>query len=514
MCDPRNYAATAEPAWHRNERAKRARARKASRTARVGGEVDPCRVADAQRLLAAHHGTRGQDGSVMPKPKWNDWQCTNCTGEREWNFEKKSVCHFCGGGKPRNPMRFYQCNGGAGGGGGKKGGGKGKGDSTKGGGKGGKGGSEYEQLRSQIESLRTQIHQSNQNERWKKNEEAKNGGRDTGERNLAASLAEFDARKGGGAPADSTGTAADDTGDGEPKQADLAEESAYAEEVWKDAAKRFKAHPERPSAKKDCEDAKETLDAARKAVRDSKDPEERVVKKSQQISRLKASRDKLCEKFKAEIVARDKAEKEFNEHNDEVQNLSKLIKENRVQTEQLRKEACEVISNEQHPQEMVDGIGRYMQEVSTKFDDPLLQEDSTVAAQKVEMERVRLLVLDGINQYEAYNKRISEAQVAARAKANAEAESKTKEAEAARKIAENAAPRGNPAPQPASTGSGLQGLRPSGGRGAASRGTLALSSEAWVSPTHEREVDEVLLEAKPAKLAKKTGDDLDTDEHL
>ena len=143
---------------------------------------------------------------------------------------------------------------------------------------------------------------------------------------------------------------------------------------------------------------------------------------------------------------------------------------------------------------------------------PLLQNDSTAAAQKVEMERVRLLVLDGINQYEAYNKRISEAQVAARAKANAEAESKAKEADAARKIAEDATARGNSAPQQASSGSGVQGPRPGGSRGPAARGTLALSSEAWVSPTHERDVDELLLEASPAKLAKKTGgDELDTD---
>ena len=193
-----------------------------------------------------------------------------------------------------------------------------------------------------------------------------------------------------------------------------------------------------------------------------------------------------------------------------MQNLSKLIQENKDQAEQLRKEACEVIANEQQPEEMVEGIGRYMQDVSSKFDDPLLQDDHTVAAQKVEMERVRLLVLDGINQYEGYNKRITEAQGKAREKANADAEPKTKEAEPARNVADDATTRGHSTPQQASCSSGLQGLRPGGGRGAAARGTLSLSSEAWISPQHERE-DELLLEAKPAKLAKKAGDDLDTD---
>ena len=185
-----------------------------------------------------------------------------------------------------------------------------------------------------------------------------------------------------------------------------------------------------------------------------------------------------------------------------MQNLSKLIRDNKDQTEQLRKEACEVIAKEQQPEEMVEGLGRYMQEVSTKFDDPLLQDDHSVATQKVEMERVRLLVLDGISQYEGYNKRISEAQGKARQKANAEAESKTKEAEAARKVAEDADPK-----KQASSSSGVQGLRPGGGRGPAARGTLALSSGAWIAPQHEREEDELLREATPSKLAKKAGDE-------
>ena len=446
----------------------------------------------------------------MPKP--NDWQCTHCTGDYEWNFDTNSVCFFCGASKPHSPLRFHQCKGGAGGKGGKKGGGKGKGGGNKG---GGKGGGELDKLQSQLESLRAQLRQSEQNDRWRRNEEARKEGGDKARAEIAEIQAKLDAKNGksGAEPAAPAGDATDEAGENESKPADLAEESAYAEEVWKDAAKRYRAHPDRPSAKKDCDDAKVALDAARKACRDSKDPEERVVKKSQQISRLKASRDKLCERLDKEIKARTEAEKQFNEHNDEVQNLSKLIRENREQTEQLRKEACEVIANEQLPEEMVDGIGRYMQEVSTKFDDPLLQEDSTVAAQKVEMERVRVLVLDGITKYESYNKVISEAQAAARTKANAEAETKGKEAEAARTIAQDATARGNAAPQQAASGSGTLGLRPSGGRGPTARGTIALSNEPYVSPTHERDVDELLAEASPAKLAKKTGgDDLDTDD--
>ena len=70
-----------------------------------------------------------------------------------------------------------------------------------------------------------------QNDRWKRNEEAKKEGRDKGQREMAVELAELqakiDARNGGrekgvSEPAASAGAATDGTGEREPKPADLA----------------------------------------------------------------------------------------------------------------------------------------------------------------------------------------------------------------------------------------------------------------------------------------------------
>ena len=90
-----------------------------------------------------------------------------------------------------------------------------------------------------------------------------------------------------------------------------------------------------------------------------------------------------------------------------------------------------------------------MQDVTGKFDDPLLQGDATVQAQKVEMERVRQTMLETFTQYETFHKTIITAQVKARKAATADAEEKAKAAEEARKVTDGAKSRENQAPQQA-----------------------------------------------------------------
>ena len=53
-----------------------------------------------------------------------------------------------------------------------------------------------------------------------------------------------------------------------------------------------------------------------------------------------------------EVRGRDEAEQKFIEHNEEIKNLQKLIDENQQQTEQLHKETCEIVTQDQLPEEL------------------------------------------------------------------------------------------------------------------------------------------------------------------
>ena len=106
-----------EPSWHRNARARRSRARQVARAAKQGAQVDSERLAAAQVLLSAHHGTRGSNDGEMGKGgkhkiAQNDWCCknkgcnTNPRGDRHFNFAKKNTCFLCGDPEPKNPVRY------------------------------------------------------------------------------------------------------------------------------------------------------------------------------------------------------------------------------------------------------------------------------------------------------------------------------------------------------------------------------------------------------------------------
>ena len=107
-----------EPAWHRNLRARRHRARVLVKAAKRGDTVDPIRLVAARVLLAAHHSTRGSNGDTMGKnkngPNQHDWQCPNKScrckpnGEELWNWGRIDECHQCHAPKPPNPKLYSQ----------------------------------------------------------------------------------------------------------------------------------------------------------------------------------------------------------------------------------------------------------------------------------------------------------------------------------------------------------------------------------------------------------------------
>ena len=120
-----------EPAWHRNLRTRRQRARCTIRAAKAGLPVDHNRLLAAQRLLADHHGTRGsglsdmapkstsewtrvgRDGRPANIPSGDDWICQKCTkdiddGMPHCVWARKDRCNRdgCNKIKPKNPQLF------------------------------------------------------------------------------------------------------------------------------------------------------------------------------------------------------------------------------------------------------------------------------------------------------------------------------------------------------------------------------------------------------------------------
>ena len=121
-----------EPAWHRNQRARRQRARLALRVAKGGQVCDERRLAAAKSLLLSHHGTRGtavatmgardryvewhgngKNGNPFPIPGEQYWLCKPCSdkqpadGMQFWVPQDKAECR-CGKQRPDKPFRF--CN--------------------------------------------------------------------------------------------------------------------------------------------------------------------------------------------------------------------------------------------------------------------------------------------------------------------------------------------------------------------------------------------------------------------
>ena len=68
---PQFSTAGPEPAWHRNQRTRRQRARSAVKAAKSGAAVDSNRLAAAVALLATHHGTRGNNEEMPGKQNRN-----------------------------------------------------------------------------------------------------------------------------------------------------------------------------------------------------------------------------------------------------------------------------------------------------------------------------------------------------------------------------------------------------------------------------------------------------------
>ena len=110
----------AEPAWHRNDRKKRHRARRLVSAAVAGRQVIDIKLTAAKTLLLGHHATRGAareamghgkngKGSHTRRTPWaNDWRCPGCSvpGYPVFSIGKYDRCKDCNTAKPTNPCLY------------------------------------------------------------------------------------------------------------------------------------------------------------------------------------------------------------------------------------------------------------------------------------------------------------------------------------------------------------------------------------------------------------------------
>ena len=88
--------ATTESSDHRNQRARRSRARAVVKQHRAGLLTPPGRLQEARALLDKHHGTRGGMGRWdKPKHEWLCNQCANRDGTPFRNRPSNSECYRC-----------------------------------------------------------------------------------------------------------------------------------------------------------------------------------------------------------------------------------------------------------------------------------------------------------------------------------------------------------------------------------------------------------------------------------
>ena len=89
---------SSSPSCHRNERSKRARARKTIRAANEGAPISAQRLAAAKQLLASHHASVGM--TFESKHWWCPSGCVECLtdgSERALRFSKSvATCSKCG----------------------------------------------------------------------------------------------------------------------------------------------------------------------------------------------------------------------------------------------------------------------------------------------------------------------------------------------------------------------------------------------------------------------------------
>ena len=496
--------ATAESASHRNERAKRKRARRVVRIVKLGCTVGPSRFAGVSRILASHHGTRGSDpmtnGQSKNKGKKveitkadgfiftgrpikpGEWQCQKCSKDCSdprgyWVWAKNSECNQCHAKRPNKPRLFADTKWG-------QEAAKHGGGSASGGGAASGGGGETASQK-KIRELEKQLAEKKNQDRIRRLE------------------ADIGSSSSGGDDAEEATGSADET------KEHLDAEVEFTRQDVQDAQKRYDA---RKKAGCGVDNALSVLEAAKaahikaqQAVRDSKDPQEQLRSKSTKANRELAAKNKLVERLKDEMAEKKAAEEKAAKHQETINELIEKIETKRVEIDRLNQESFalqeQVVGTA--PTGISDFVARTGQSMLTRLGDPLLANDESVKAKRTEVDTVLKGIHEALTRLEAIDQTVQkgletakEAAAKEAETAATEAENKAKAADTARKAAEAAKPA--EASEPSQSGQ-----IPASGSRPARRKTVVLDA-AMAKPIHDRDEDEVLATARAGKLAKTT----------
>ena len=398
-------AGATEPAWHRNSRAKRSRARDTLRAAKHC-QVCPVRYAVAERLLRRHHGTRGgtpadmvlfskhdvwdrtgRNGKPVPIPHPDSWRCDKCSDQcrkegdnMPWFVRPKlTCCPKCSGNKPKRFTTFENSKVGKAtaasvaaakkngdGGGGAAGGGGGTSNAGK-------------QLQKRIDELEKQNKQL----------------RD--QRDAADDVEEEDVE------------AADEdmsTNHGTVEQWE--EQLKLVERDLKVAERNAKESPKVARYSQQIEELKASRAEFQKWIQESKDPHEQIEKKTERAKQLRRWQQQLLEKIKAEREAEEEAEMQAQVHADTAKKHHDRWSENEAELKQIELDTRQLLAPP--PKEPgAEVVGELLQKTFSVHmqeleEDPLFKGNANMEACKKQLQTMQAQVTAAMAQMLEFTK--------------------------------------------------------------------------------------------------------------
>ena len=388
-----------EPAWHRNQRARRQRARLALRVAKSGQVRDERRLAAAKSLLLSHHGTRGtavatmgardryvewhgsgKNGNPFPIPGEQSWLCKPCSdkqpadGMQFWVPQGKDECR-CGKHRPDKPFRF--CNSQCGKATAAGHAGRTAAANAKAGGKaaappkaGAGGAADTQRNRDDQRKIAT-LQKENAAQKKKLDaaaEAAKNagGGKDDADQDANESSEEPEGTK-------------------EEWQVEI-EEFRAAVAAQRKQLKDAKSQRLKEQCEEAIEKGTERIEVLQGLIQSAQSPQKQLANKAAKAQRLFDSLPSIAVKMRAEQDAKLACLAEADKHEAEEVRLSDLYESTSAMVTRLNKEATEVCHERL---EQAVGAGEQMaKEIDEKlkiFDDPALSGDSSVTQKKDEL---------------------------------------------------------------------------------------------------------------------------------
>jgi hypothetical protein len=511
-----------KPAWHRNRRSRRQRARHTILLWKTGCTVSPARLSGAEEALVNHHGTRGSDPMANGKGngksvdlgggfkfngrnvKPDEWYCPNaecqkcCPDPRGYYvFANKECCNRCLATKPKNPYLFRQSpyakatspvGSGGGKGGGKAGGGKG-GE--------GRGGGGYanavnespkdKELRELQEKVKAQNQRVDDREKQKEIDRLK--------RELNSPSRPKQPTR------DAESMEVEETGAGEGSQStEKLELERYRREEdfkWWQAKLKDREDSPDPTTQRSHDLAKELFEKARQAWWDSQDPHEQMSKKTAKADRLNRHVATMEGELSEHMLAKAAAEKQAEECQAKVDAIIEKIEAAKAEMQRLHEESHSI--REKVVGATPEGLGELVDKqcavTLSMFDDPLLKDDETVRAKRPDVVKLTSAIAEALQKLTEINATVATGLEGAKEKAAKDAEAAAAEARNKEKVAADARKAADIVKPKAAENSSSASSPAKAGEQTALQAALA-------KPIAERNGEELVLTGRSGKVRK------------